>query len=308
MINLLHFVFNKSIHFFCKSPLGYFLSFLLLMQTHSIVCAKSVSIEGSDLLKTTLRDAFLPEKWSANTFAISLQGSAFALDKMRTNAVDIAIIAVPEGETVSVTGYKSVPLCYLLCVVVVNKDNPLPDITLQQLGKILSEKENFTQWSELGLTGLWGERAIKVASVDRLNGMALEIAQSITAIDADIKSSIKLYSTVEEVMERVRLEPNTLGILPVNVSDPSLRVLSVSGGQNAKKKYAFSPTAENVNFGDYPLKLKFSVLFKANADKNILQVIKYLHSNEIAESLIKTGFMPILTRDREKFILELDNL
>lgn len=63
-------------------------------------------------------------------------------------------------------------------VVYVNKDNPIRRLTLDQLDAIFSStrkrgyKEDITRWGQLGLTGEWADKPIKVYSNQMPNGHA----------------------------------------------------------------------------------------------------------------------------------------
>lgn len=283
------------------------LGYILLAATSVVLqAAAPLKIQGSDLLRPWLAQEFA-DYIESGEVVLELEGSTLAMDQMRIHDADVAILAVPEGSEVYDIGYQSFPFCYLVSVVAVHKSNPIPDITLSQLGKIFGEKENFTQWSELGLGGVWASRTIRAVSVDRSQGMALEMMQSMAMPEDRLKQSVTLLENTEQVLQRLRLEPSTLGILPQTVKDDAVRLLPVAGGAGGQGNYAFSPTPENINFGDYPLRLKFSIYMKEYSDDSIRQKVRQLYSDLMAASLTQAGFVPVPKRDRERFIFELDS-
>ena len=281
------------------------ISFLVFL---SMLCSlraqESIRVEGSDLL------AFMAEALPAQEgveIDWALEGSVLARESMRKGTPDVVILAVPEGREGHVMGYKSFPFCYLISAVVVHADNPIPDINLEQLGEILRKDEKHMTWSTLGLGGLWGSRNLKVSCVDGTQGMALEMVKFMALKDADVKSGVQLFDSAQGVIDSTRSDPNMLGIIPFNIEDKGLKVLPVAGGASGEGEYAFGPTAENVNFGDYPLRLKFVVCVKDEKNVKNLKFIKELYSDVSAEVLVGQGVLPVLKRDRQRVILGLDN-
>lgn len=292
-----------------KNPLTLLLATLLCFTAH----AQSVlRMEGSDLLKPAIKEAlnadWMTQHIDTDILDIDLKGSVLALDAMRDGVPDITLIASPEDRMLDAAGYKSFPLCYMIGVIAVNESNPMPDITLAQLGDLLDANLGLKTWSDLGLSGALASRNIKIVTYEGGHGMALEMVKYMALKDRDMRSSVETLPSMENVLQALRVEPNTLAIVPRNIRSDEVKVLPVSGGSSGQGDYAFGPSEDNVNFGDYPLRLKFYLCIREENLPMMLGFLKSLYSKDMAQVFENQYITPVSRRDRERIILELDNL
>lgn len=269
--------------------------------------AEPLSISGSDLLKEVV-EQHLETVETAEPVTTDLLGSVLAEERMeRVPAPDLVILAVPEGGQTQVLGYRQYPLAYMLAVVAVHRDNPMPDIDLERLRLILSDNSNISKWSDLGLSGVWGARKVTVATIRNSESMALELVQANALNNSPLRSDMLYFDNSRELDELMRNEPFTLGIMPLPPTDKKLRALPVSGGLTGGQGYAFSPTMENVNFGDYPLRLRFILYVNETSRDEAFALARTFYSESMTEMLKNADLMPLPGRERERIILELDN-
>ena len=119
--------------------------FLLPLLLTASVHADEIRIAASDLLADHIKSPILAYgEEHATTFNISKIGSLPALDRLRSDEIDLAIIAVPEGTEVPREEFSVYPFAYDVAVLVVNESNPIDEISLSHLGGIYGTNEEFS--------------------------------------------------------------------------------------------------------------------------------------------------------------------
>jgi DNA-binding transcriptional LysR family regulator len=68
------------------------------------------------------------------TFVVDSIGSLPALDRLRSDEIDLAIVAVPEGDEVPRDEFNIYPFAYDAAVLVVNESNPIDEISVARSG------------------------------------------------------------------------------------------------------------------------------------------------------------------------------
>ena len=71
---------------------------------------------------------------------------------------------------------------------------------------------------------------------------------------------------------------------------------------------AFLPTAENIFSGDYPIRLPLHVVFRADAAKRLLPLLRFLHGGEALPLWQGAQVMPLPATAREGQMLELEGM
>ena len=153
-------------------------TFLLLPLTLMVTAqAEEIRIAASDLLADYIKaplEAYAAENDS--TFVVDSIGSLPALDRLRSDEIDLAIIAVPDGDEVPRDEFSVYPFAYDVAVIVVNATNPIDEISVARLGGIFGSNEelNLNTWGELGLSGR-GSRDIKALAGTTDESISLEL-------------------------------------------------------------------------------------------------------------------------------------
>lgn len=230
-------------------------------------------------------------------------GSLPALDQLRANEIDLAVIAVPEGEEVPRQDFNVYPFAYDVAVAVVNENNPINEITLSQLGGIFGNEEefNFNSWGDLGLSG-WGNRNIKPLSGTAEGSIALELFKYSVFKRGTMKSGVAMVNS-SEVERLLNADAASIGILSKMPDNQDLKVLMVSPDANSP---AFGPTSENVHFGDYPIRLSFYIVYKQRDQKRLEPIIGQLLGDEIALELKNNHLVALPETVRRKLLIDLN--
>jgi len=205
------------------------------------------------------------------TFAPPFEGSygAKALLRGRT---DIAFVS-RELKPTDVSSFRakygyaptSVPVCggswrqfgFLDAVaVIVNKRNPIRQLSFRQLDAILSRSHlrgdhPAVTWGEVGGKGAWAHRPIHVDAIKPWNGFEEFVRQRV--LDArgrrgHWRKGIHFAPTVFPIARRVAADPDAIGYTGLAFVDAPVKVLAICKGDAAA-----SPTYSNVALARYPL-------------------------------------------------------
>lgn len=261
-------------------------------------------VAGSDFLESVFAglgsQAPIPE---GDVVEWSFPGSSPAMVALREGRAGLAMVAFPPGQVPSSDLYAVVPLASQVAVVVVHANNPLQEITIEQLRWAFGSSGGVTQWGAFGLRGAWESRSVSSQVFDRSDHLAAEIFRATVLRQDGWRSGVVVSSTVDPVYLRLQEDLGVLAILPTAPPAGRGKVLAVSDNRPG---YAFSPTMENVALGDYPLSLAFHVIVRHGDVERWRPWLRWLASDAVAEALASSGYVPVPPATRRQKIMELD--
>ena len=143
-------------------------------------------------------------------------------------------------------------------VFVVNKDNPIDQLSFDQLDQILSATHArggtaITTWGQLGLTGDWASRPIHIYGIKPWNGFEEFVRQRVLSANGrrgQWRDGIAFAKTVFPIAGEVAKDPDGIGYTGMAFVDAPVKLLALQA--EAGKPY-YPPTYENVASADYPL-------------------------------------------------------
>lgn len=269
--------------------------------------AAVVRVVGSDFLQNPLQDALVEFANSAGLDVESqFHGSLPAMDRVRQDSADLAIIAVADENDLRLQApLDSLPLAYQVAAVLVHQDNPMMEISLRQLGGIFgtSPELQFSRWSELGVAG--SVRSIQPMLLDAEHSTALELFKFKALRGSAMKSSVRTFRNRSSLIDAIGSDAGAIAISNQIPQAARIKVLSVSTGQAGD--FAFGPTRENIYYGDYPLRVPFLIVYNREKLPILKPFITFLMSDEIAEMLTGKSFVTLPENVRRRALMELDN-
>lgn len=173
----------------------------------------------------------------------------------------------------------------------VHKDNPIDNLTTEQIQDIYSGK--ITNWKDVGgsdeeivafqrnegsgsqsmLERFMGDKEIMKAPSEQVNDLMSGIV--------DVVSQYKNKSSSMGFSFRYYLE----GI----IKNPDIKMISVDGN---------APTVENIKNGTYPITTSlYAVTYKDNPNENVKKLIEWVLSEEGQEIVEKTGYVGVKTSE-----------
>jgi len=175
--------------------------------------------------------------------------------------------------------------------VIVNPNNPVDQLTLQQLSDIYSGKIN--NWTELG-----GEdRPIVRLSRETNSGTHVYFLEQVLRLGS--KEDKTLFSTdtlllpsSEVIGVEIRNNPNAIGYDGLGYVTPDMKVIVVSDGLDDEAEFVY-PSAETVNDGTYPIARDLYMYTAGPPAGFIKTYMDWVFSPEAQVIVAQLGFVPI---------------
>ncbi len=264
-----------------------------------IAAAADLTLAGSDLLRPALAKPLAgKDVGGGRTLRLRLDGSRSALDDLRAGRADFAVVAFAPDEPPPEKEFRLIPLAYQVVVFAVNDDNPVRQVTFAQLGGMFGDREpvNLRQWGGFGAKGSWAEKPIALNMVVDIDSLALDIFKHTVLNTPALKSTIVEQADVDELVRKVRVDDTCIGMFPRLLRDTTgVHVLLISRDE---KDVPFGPTPENINTGDYALRLPFYVAFNPLRSGEVAPAVNLLLGDAVAAELEKAGFVPVPAKVR----------
>lgn len=200
-------------------------------------------------------------------------------------------------------GYKATQLRPALdaLAVFVNKDNPLNEITFEQLDAIFSKsrnrgmRENITTWGQLGLKGEWANRSISMYGRNSASG-TYGFFKEIALKNGDYKDTVKEMAGSATVVLAVTDDANGIGYSGIGYASgsPGVKMLRIA----EKKGAAYvEPSADNVYNETYPLRRFLFVYINKSPGKPLSPLVRefctYMFSTEGQRDVIRDKYFPV---------------
>ncbi len=187
--------------------------------------------------------------------------------------------------------------------VYVNKDNPLTELTLEQVDAIFSKtrkgayKEDITTWGQLGLTGEWANKPISLYGRNSASG-TYGFFKEVALYKGDYKDSVKEQPGSASVVQGISEDKFAMGYSGIGYTTSNVKAIKLA--KKAGEPF-YGETYENVLSGKYPLARYLYVYvsidpFKSGAEKIsplTSQFLMFAISKEGQEVVVKDGYFPI---------------
>jgi phosphate transport system substrate-binding protein len=188
------------------------------------------------------------------------------------------------------------------CIVfIVNKDNPLTEITYPQLDAIYSAthnrgiKEPITKWGQLGLTGEWADKPIRAWGVEVPNGYDTFVNLHVLA-NGQWRDGIQSQHTVIPLSDKVAEDKYAISYTGLAWNtNPGTKVLSLAVHPGDAP---IAPTFDNVAAQKYPLSRTIYMFVNREPGQPLSPVLReflrYALSREGQQAVVEDGiFTPL---------------
>ena len=188
--------------------------------------------------------------------------------------------------------------------VYVNKDNPIPCLTIPQLSGIFATTRktpgtgNARTWGNLGLTGEWASQPIALYGRNSLSG-TYEYFRTSALYGGDYKPEIKELPGSEAVVKAVADDKYGIGYSGIGYKTDGVRTVPLSSFYGGT---CYDTSAEATLSGKYPIARYLNVYLNKKPSQPLeplrAEFIKYVLSKDGQEQTEKGGFFPITAEIR----------
>lgn len=255
---------------------------------------------GSDTI-VNLAQAWA-ERYAEVDPAVSVEvsggGSGTGIAAMINGTVDLANCSrkmEPEEIQKAIANTSKEPKEYMLgydaLAVYVHKDNPLTEITLEQLADIYGEGGKITRWSQLGVT-LPGGASGEIIQVSRQSnsGTYHYFREAILGKGRDFRLGSRDLHGSKDVVELISRTVSAIGYSGMGYATPEVKMLRV-----AKKagETAYAPTVENTLNGTYPISRPLYLYTLGDPSPHLKKYLDWLHSETGQKIVAESGYVPL---------------
>ena len=197
-------------------------------------------------------------------------------------------------------GYKPTPIKVAVdgLAVFVNKDNPVDELTMQQVDGIFSKTrkgggKDVESWGDLGLTGDWASRPLSLYGRNSASG-TYGFFKEHALFKGDYKDTVKEQPGSASVVQGVTEDRYAIGYSGIGYTTSGVKSVKL-----AKKsgEPSFSTSADDVLSGKYPLSRSLYVYVNSAPNKPldplVREFLKYVLSKDGQQIVVKDGYLPI---------------
>ena len=181
--------------------------------------------------------------------------------------------------------------------VYVHKDNPLTEITLEQLADIYAEGGKTTRWSELGVTipGVSDDTIVRVSR--QSSSGTYEFFREHVLGNKDFRMGSRDLNGSKEVVELVGGTPTAIGYSGMGYATAAVKMLKVTSKPGSP---AVAPTVAAVHDKTYPLARSLHLYTLGEPQGAVKQYIDWILSDAGQKVVEDSGYVPVPPDQRAK--------
>ncbi len=260
----------------------------------------SIQNQGSDTM-VNLAQAWAEtytEIDSTVSIEVSGGGSGTGIAALINGTVDIANSSrkLEEGEKARAqqnTGKE--PQEYMVgydaMAIFVHKNNPLEEITLEQLADIYGESAKITKWSQLGVqnAGCAKDEIIRVSRQNN-SGTYHYFRETVLGKGHDFKLGSVDMNGSKDVVELVSKTPCAIGYSGMGYATDEVKMLHVT---KKKGEPAYAPTLETALNHTYPISRPLYMYTSGEPSAHVKKYLDWLHSDAGQKIVEENGYVPL---------------
>lgn len=252
----------------------------------------AMKLSGTDLfqgeMEETLSVAFVEAGLDVE---IQFDGSLLGLRDLEAGTVDASLLAIPDTVTDN-NSLRKFPIGYQSVSFIVNSNNPVSEITYSQLNDLFREGGELSKWASLTDAPAWLDRNINLIASRRAGAMTLELFNASVMQGASYNVDLRFISgDDQELIDAVVGDVAALALTPAIEADGPIKALAVKSDETGQ---AYTPSRDNIFFGDYPLRLPFYLVVSDDMDDTTLgKLLQIIYSDAVMETLGTMNCIPV---------------
>ncbi|ODS94976.1 MAG: phosphate-binding protein [Lautropia sp. SCN 69-89] len=198
-------------------------------------------------------------------------------------------------------GYKpfAVPVAIDALAVYVNKDNPIPGLSIEEVDAILSVGRkcgyatDITKWGQVGMTGEWANRDVAMYSRNSVSG-TYGYFKDVALCKGDFKRNVAEQPGSASVVQSVATQINAIGYSGIGYKTSGVRALPLS--QKKGQPFVAADAVHAID-GTYPLARLLYVYVNKKPNQPLppleREFFKMVLSQQGQRVVVKDGFVPM---------------
>ncbi|HUR56906.1 MAG TPA: hypothetical protein VM029_04295 [Opitutaceae bacterium] len=265
-----------------------------------------IRIVGTDLLGVEFSKA-LYECAGRHRLGIrlALDGSRPGLDQLKAGRADLALVVAPTDGKETPAGFCSVVVGYFRVLVLVPAACPLERISFDQLAAVFGSEgtTGAVRWSELGVGGEWEGNVVAAVAPEVGTGLALEHFRHVVLRGTALRSNVARFDSPADLAAMFTEGRRVLAIAAAPPAGAAAKILPVARRPLGE---AFTPTAENVHAGHYPLRLPVRLVFRRETVLALKPLLDFLLGDGAVAPLTGAGVIAVPRPAREELVFALE--
>ncbi len=257
--------------------------FLVLFLIFGCVSEKkeTITIAGSTTVQRIVLEeakAFM-KKYPDIRVSVQGGGSGTGIRQVGEGIIDIGAASreLTEEERKRYPNLVATPIALDGIAVIVNPQNPVNDLTLEQVRKIFTGE--IRNWKEVG-----GEDAEIVVVIREEGSGTRKVFKELVLKGKDYASNALQKQSNGAVKETVANNKYAIGYIGLGYVDESVKALKING---------VKPTKENVKNGKYPISRRLYLITNGQPQGVTKKFIDFVLSEEGQRIVEQTGYIPI---------------
>jgi phosphate transport system substrate-binding protein len=186
---------------------------------------------------------------------------------------------------------------YDALAIYVHKDNPLNEITLDQIAQIYMEGGTITKWSDLGVK-IPGATSDEIVRVSRQSSSGTyEFLREHVLKNKDYKLGSRDMNGSKEVVELVGSTLTAIGYSGMGYATPAVKMLKV---KKTTGDPAYDPNVANALAKTYPIARSLLVYTLGEPQGAVKKYIEWMRSDPGQQVVEATGYVPLPAEARVK--------
>ena len=235
--------------------------------------------------------------------AVSGGGSGTGIAAIENGTVDIANasreLKAEEKEKVKQTTQKDAiehVVAYDALAIYVHKDNPMTQITKEQLAAIYGEGGKTEKWSDLGVT-IPGCSDGGIVRISRQNNSGTyEYFREWALNKGDFKLGSRDMQGSKDVVDAVSKTPCAIGYSGMGYKTPEVRWVSVTLAEGTP---GVEPSVAAVHDKSYPISRPLYMDTVGEATGEVARYLQWIESDAGQTIVEKAGFVPLMPAERK---------
>ena len=257
---------------------------------------ESIQVKGSDTM-VNVAQAWAEEYTKVDTSVnveVSGGGSGVGIAALERGTIDIADASrdmKPEEAQAAEKNTGKKPKQFIVgfdaMAVYINKDNPLDEITTDQLKEIFAEGGKITKWSQLGvkIPDAANDEIVRVSR--QSSSGTYEFFREHVLKQVDFKLGSRDMNGSKEVVELVGNTKTAIGYSGMGYATDEVKMLKIKTDAGA-----FAPTVQNTVDKKYPLARSLNIYTLGEPEGAVKKYIDWILSAEGQKIVEDNGYVP----------------